>query len=110
MIKQLTNQYKREIKVSKVFSYIRSQSSVRVLKTTRYLIFLYSRLNIFDQSNDGIVLFVGIWQSCLELSVSINQSLYFLNGVYDEHVYKIFASSIQPVVERLILCDITLND
>lgn len=96
--------------MSKVFVYIRSQSSVRVLKTTGYLIFLYSWLDIFDQSNDGVVLFVGIWQSCLELSVSIYQSLDFLNGVYDEHVYKIFASSIQPVVERLILFDITFYD
>lgn len=85
-----------------MYTYVRSQSSVRILETTGYLVLLNGRFDIFDQSNDRVVFFVSIRQSSLKLTVSINQSLDFFNSVHNEHVHKIFTGAVQPVVERLI--------
>lgn len=95
--KHRTNKYDE-----KRHTYNRSQCSVRVLETAGYLVFLYGRFDVFDQPNDGVILFVGVRQSRLELPVSIDQPLDFLYSVYDEHVHQVFACSVQPVVERLI--------
>lgn len=78
-----------------------SEGGVRVVQGSGDLVFLGSVLNLSDQGSDSLVLLVSLSQRGLELVVGIDQALDLLNGVYDEHVNKVFAGSIQPVVEGL---------
>merc|ERR550532_796287 len=64
------------------------------------IVLLGKGLAVVDERNDGRELLVSLAQGGLELRVSINQATDLLQGVDNEHVYKILTSSVKPVVER----------
>ena len=74
---------------------------VGVFQPTRHLVLLNCCLHLTYQANNRVVLLICFSQRCLELAMCIDQALYFLHGVDNEHVYKVLPCAIQPVVEWL---------
>lgn len=78
-----------------------SEGGVWVVQGAGDLVLLGGVLHFCDQGSDGLVLLVGLTQRGLELTVGVDESLDLLDGVHNEHVHQVLASTIQPVVERL---------
>jgi len=77
------------------------KGGVGIFQPTRHLVLLNGCLHLTYQANDRVVLLICFSQRCLELAMCIDQALYFLHGVDNEHVYKVLPRAIQPVVEWL---------
>ncbi len=52
-----------------------------------------------NQRDDGVELLVSLAQGRLELRMRVNQALDLVECVHDEHVDKVLARAVQPVVE-----------
>ena len=82
-------------------SYVSCQIRVRVDGGSGHVVLPGKVLHVLDECDDGLELLVGLAQGRLELRVRVDQALDLVQSVHDEHVDKVLAGAVKPVVEGL---------
>ena len=84
-----------------VAAYVSSEIGVGIDGGARHAELLGEVLDLLDEGHDGLEFLVGLAERRLELSVGVDEALDLVHCVHNEHVHKVLAGAVQPVVEGL---------